>query len=135
MIGRSSIVWLALALVAGGVLFHTSYRVQSMSRDLRTVNRQIVEQREAIHVLRAEWAFLNEPSRLERLTQQHTDLKPMTPDQMNGTLDAIPARPLLVTPTEAPTTAPRPPTPARRGTTQQAQAAQQTPGDGARQAR
>lgn len=120
MIGRSSIVWLALALVAGGVLFHTAYRVQSLGRELRTVNRQIVEQREAIHVLKAEWAFLNEPSRLERLAQQHTGLKPMTPDQVGAALDAIPAKPAQAAPTD--TRPPAAPVAPRRPGTQQAQA-------------
>ena len=126
MIGRSTIVWLSLALVAGGVLFHTSYRVQSMDRELRAVNRQIVEQREAIHVLKAEWAFLNEPSRLERLTRLHTELKPMTPDQVGASLDAIPARPVPSAPADAPAIgkAPTPATPPqRRAGTQQAQIA------------
>jgi cell division protein FtsL len=124
MIGRSSVVWLSLALVAGGVLFHTSYRVQSMGRELRTVNRQIVEQREAIHVLKAEWAFLNEPSRIERLARQHTEMKPMTPDQVGSALDAIPAKPAQAAPAEGPTGVRTPTAPAapRRPTTQQAQA-------------
>jgi cell division protein FtsL len=124
MIGRSSVVWLSLALVAGGVLFHTSYRVQSMGRELRTVNRQIVEQREAIHVLKAEWAFLNEPSRIERLARQHTEMKPMTPDQVGSALDAIPAKPAQAAPSDGPTGVRTPTAPAnpRRPPTQQAPA-------------
>ncbi|HZH28111.1 MAG TPA: hypothetical protein VEY95_13105 [Azospirillaceae bacterium] len=91
MIGRTAIVWTGLAAIAGGVLFQTSYQVQSLNRELRAVNRQIVEERETIHILKAEWSYLNEPTRLERLAKQFTQLRPTGAEQMVG-LEAIPAK-------------------------------------------
>lgn len=82
MIGRGTLVWLCLAIVAGVGLFHVSYRVQSLEEELTQVNRQIVREREAIHVLRAEWSYLNEPTRLADLTRRHLTLVPLQATQM-----------------------------------------------------
>ncbi|HYC04268.1 MAG TPA: hypothetical protein VED40_13300 [Azospirillaceae bacterium] len=91
MIGKSTIVWVCLATVASGILYHTSYRVQEQAERLSSINRQIVAEQEAIQVLKAEWAYLNDPARLERLVAQHTALKPVQVAQM-VTLDAIPEK-------------------------------------------
>jgi hypothetical protein len=82
MIGRGTVVWLSLAIVAGVALFHVSYRVQSLEDELAQVNRDILRQQETIHVLRAEWSYLNEPSRLAELTRRHLTLAPLSADQM-----------------------------------------------------
>jgi hypothetical protein len=82
MIGRGTVVWLSLAIVAGVALFHVSYRVQSLEDELAQVNRDILHQQETIHVLRAEWSYLNEPSRLAELTRRHLTLAPLSADQM-----------------------------------------------------
>ena len=41
MIGRGTLLWLALAIVAGAGLFHVSYRVQSLEEELTRVNRDM----------------------------------------------------------------------------------------------
>ena len=82
MIGRGTVVWLSLAIAAGVGLFHVSYRVQSLEDELAHVNRDILRQQETIHVLRAEWSYLNEPSRLAELNRRHLTLKPLSADQM-----------------------------------------------------
>lgn len=82
MIGRGTLLWIALAVVAGVGLFHVSYRVQSLEEELTQVNRQILREREAIHVLRAEWSYLNEPTRLAELTRRHLTLVPLQATQM-----------------------------------------------------
>lgn len=82
MIGRGTLLWIALAVVAGVGLFHVSYRVQSLEEELTQVNRQILREREAIHVLRAEWSYLNEPTRLAELTRRHLTLAPLQATQM-----------------------------------------------------
>jgi hypothetical protein len=63
-------------------LFHVSYRVQSLEDELAQVNRDILRQQETIHVLRAEWSYLNEPSRLAELNRRHLTLAPLSADQM-----------------------------------------------------
>jgi hypothetical protein len=92
MTGRSALLWGASAALAAGVLYHTSQRVQTLDRELRTVERAIVAEREAIHVLRAEWAHLNDPTRLQRLAGAHSGLEPMAAAKI-GRLADVPERP------------------------------------------
>jgi hypothetical protein len=82
MIGRSTLLWLALAIVAGAGLFHVSYRVQSLEQELTQVNRDILSEQETIHLLHAEWSYLNEPTRLAELTRRHLALAPLAAGQM-----------------------------------------------------
>jgi hypothetical protein len=110
MIGKSTLVWLCLATVASGILYHTSYRVQEEQEHLSSLNRQILQERQSIQVLRAEWAYLNDPTRLERLTTEHSTLRPTKAAQMVA-LAAIPDKPeapAQVAPVPTPST----PTPA-----------------------
>lgn len=91
MIGKSILIWIALAGTASVVLYQTSYRVQEEAEELARLNRQIIAEQEAIQVLRAEWAFLNDPARLERLVAQHTVLSTTRVAQI-VTLDQIPEK-------------------------------------------
>jgi len=92
MIGRSALLWGAFAAMAAGVLYHTSQRVQTLDAELRAVERAIVAEREAIHVLRAEWAYLNDPLRLQPLAAAHAGLQPTTA-ALIGALADVPERP------------------------------------------
>jgi len=82
MIGRGTLLWLALAIVAGAGLFHVSYRVQSLEEELTQANRDILREQETIHLLHAEWSYLNEPTRLAELTRRHLALAPLASGQM-----------------------------------------------------
>jgi hypothetical protein len=82
MIGRGTLLWLALAIVAGAGLFHISYRVQSLEQELTQANRDILREQETIHLLGAEWSYLNEPTRLAELTRRHLTLVPLSAEQM-----------------------------------------------------
>lgn len=52
-------------------LFHIKHKVQSLKKDLLEVNREIMEDKEAIHVLEAEWTYLTRPDRIEKLAELH----------------------------------------------------------------
>lgn len=92
MIGKSTVAWIALASIASVILYQTSYEVQAQAERLTHLNRQIVAEQDAIQVLKAEWAYLNDPARLEKLVAQHLLLQPMQANQIVA-LDAIPAKP------------------------------------------
>ncbi|MBB6249844.1 cell division protein FtsL [Nitrospirillum iridis] len=127
MIGKSTLVWLCLATVASGILYHTSYRVQEEQEHLSSLNRQIQQERQSIQVLRAEWAYLNDPTRLERLATEHSTLRPTKAAQMVA-LAAIPDRPeapAQAVPTPAPST-PTPAAPASQPATKPAPAPEST---------
>ena len=90
MIRLATLLWIAIAGVMGYGLYQLKHEVMSLENELGRVNRQIVREQENIHVLRAEWAYTNQPQRLQALAQRHLDLVPMSPRQF-GRLDALPA--------------------------------------------
>lgn len=92
MIRRSTILTLLVAIGLGFGLFRLTYEVQTLEGELAHVNRAVAAEREAIHVLRAEWSYLNEPTRLEALTKKHLSLR-TTQDSRIRTVAEIPARP------------------------------------------
>src|SRR5262245_24837381 len=91
MIRISAIVWVVVLALLGIGLFQVKYNVQSKERDLREVRRQIEANYNAIHVLDAEWSYLNDPLRLADLTRRHTGLVPTTPGQI-GDFASLPLR-------------------------------------------
>jgi cell division protein FtsL len=107
MKGKSALFWLGLAGAAGAVLFQTSYEVQELEEQLAAVNRKIVAEQEAIQVLKAEWSYLNDPTRLETLARTHLALRPTDARQFIASLDVIPMRPAPAAPDAGP--APLPP--------------------------
>lgn len=70
MKGTIIIVWLALAGIAGFALFSISFKVQHLETELAKLNKKILEEQNAVHVLRAEWSYLNRPANIEALAHE-----------------------------------------------------------------
>ena len=98
MIRPTSLILMVLAAAAGGALFQVAFEVSELDDELARLNTDIRTDRDAIHVLRAEWSFLNQPERLEELARRHLDLLPVTGTQIAGT-GAIPVLPQEELPT------------------------------------
>lgn len=81
--------WLALVLLAGGTLMKISYQVDAKERELRKMNSQLAAHQDSIRVLRAEWAYLNQPQRLEKLSAKFLTLQPVQTAQLQGTLPGV----------------------------------------------
>src|SRR5881397_1399093 len=85
-------------LVIGVLVFAAAYvyriKMESTSRVERVLrlNAEIREQRDAIAVLRAEWARLDAPLRLQGLAERHLGLKQLSAMQYD-TLKNLPERP------------------------------------------
>ena len=111
MIRVSVLVWTIILAFLGVGLFQVKYNVQSKERELREVRRHIEANLPSIHVLEAEWSYLNDPLRLADLARRHTELLPTTPAQI-GDIASLPPRPVDA-PAEpaAPEGAPAEPTP------------------------
>jgi hypothetical protein len=92
MMRPSTVLWIALAGGVGVGVYQLKHRVAALEDDLFRLNRQIVQEQDAIHVLRAEWAYINQPQRLEALAQRHLSMQAMTPAQMGQVAD-LPRRP------------------------------------------
>lgn len=65
-----------IALSAFG-LFQIKYEVQQMKKDLTQTYHQLKVEKQALHILQAEWSHLNQPERLEYLA--NTYLKELRP--------------------------------------------------------
>lgn len=61
---------------------------------LAQMRGEIRRERDTIAGLRAEWARLTKPRRVEGLAQRHLSLKPIEPRQMSS-LDDLPAHPVI----------------------------------------
>ena len=85
-------------LVIGFLVFAAAYvyriKMESTVRTERVLrlHAEIREQRDAIASLRAEWAKLDAPMRLQGLAERHTALKPITAQQYDS-LKNLPDRP------------------------------------------
>ena len=90
-----------LGFLIGGVMaicvFVVKYEVQDLESEFARLNTSIADERQSIHVLLAEWSYLNEPARLRELARQHLNLGAVTARQMGG-LNAIPRRDVPVEP-------------------------------------
>jgi len=92
MMGRGTLFWIILAAVVGFGLFHVKYKVQTLEDDLKRLNAETTKEQEQLHVLRAEWSYLNQPSRLRELSTRYLPLAPLQADQV-GAISQIPFRP------------------------------------------
>lgn len=92
MIRQTTVLALLLAGGLSLVLFSVKYRVQDLEREFDGINRAIAADRQAIHVLEAEWSHLNNPGRLRSLASRYLGLGPIEPEQL-GTIDRLPMRP------------------------------------------
>jgi hypothetical protein len=85
-------------LVIGVLVFAAAYvyriKMESTERTERVLRlrAEIREERDAIAVLRAEWARLDSPIRLQGLTERHLALKPLNANQYDS-LKNLPDRP------------------------------------------
>lgn len=91
MIRGITILWSLLALTAGICLYLLKHQVQVLEDELAALNRQIRMDRQAMHVLDAEWTYLNDPSRLRDLAEKHLGLQPMGPQQV-ATMAGLPRK-------------------------------------------
>lgn len=97
---RSTLLWLTLAAFSGTALFHTSQAVHDGREKLAKLNAAIVKEEDSLRVLTAEWSYLNQPTRLEKLAKAHLKLAPLKGHQFVKA-DDIPLRSAAVVKAEA----------------------------------
>lgn len=85
-------------VVIGALIFAAAYvyriKMESTARTERVLrlHAEIRQQRDAIAVLRAQWARLDAPRRLQGLVERHLPLKPINANQYDS-LKNLPERP------------------------------------------
>ncbi len=88
MMRRTTVLFIFLAAALSLALFSLKYQVQDLEDEFVVLNRSIMAERRAIHVLEAEWSYLNDPERLGALAARHLGLRPVEPEQLS-TLAAL----------------------------------------------
>ncbi|MEJ1161554.1 cell division protein FtsL [Prosthecomicrobium sp. N25] len=81
-------------LAGAGYVYYLKYDAERATTHLAQLNRKIQQERETIATLKAEWSLLNQPRRLQEMTERyHTylELEPLDPNQV-ATIDEIPFR-------------------------------------------
>lgn len=84
------------AIITGTMLFHVSERVQSAEQNLARIEAAAAKEAENIRVLRAEWAYLNRPDRLEALAQKHLKMERPAIQQIMVDSGELPPQPVPV---------------------------------------
>jgi hypothetical protein len=74
--------WVILPIIAGAGLYFLKMRVESQEQRLVALQKEIVDTRASIHVLKAEWSYLNDPIRLREQAERLLSMKPVTPRQI-----------------------------------------------------
>ena len=81
---RAATVVIGLLLAAASLgLYQTKYRIESLKHDLASIRNAMCMEQDSIHVLQAEWAYLNRPQRLAELSDKIlSSLGPVLPSQI-----------------------------------------------------
>ncbi len=88
MMRRTTVLFVFLAAALSLALFSLKYQVQDLEDEFVGLNRSILAERRAMHVLEAEWSYLNDPARLGALAARHLGLRPLESEQL-GTLATL----------------------------------------------
>ncbi|MFZ4541044.1 MAG: cell division protein FtsL [Rickettsiales bacterium] len=79
---RILINMVCFVVLAIGV-YLVKYSVQGVQRDVTVLKADLAREKESLHLLNAEWAYLNRPDRLRRLADRHLDLVPLDSRQID----------------------------------------------------
>ncbi len=103
---KTAMLWLVLAVICGGMLFQTSQRVTDGRAQLAGIDAAARKEDEHLRVLQAEWSYLNQPDRLEKLSKQYLHLAPLKGKQFTKVveLEERSAAPVAEAPAVAPET-------------------------------
>ena len=113
MISAPAIAALALTVAVSYGLYEVKYEVQRLEREYAGLSRELLQEQDAVHVLKAEWSYLSRPERVHDLARRFLNVQPVTsrqivhlgdlPIRRQEKLDAVGAGgPALATPLDRP---------------------------------
>ncbi|MES2608480.1 MAG: hypothetical protein V4544_07125 [Pseudomonadota bacterium] len=83
MLRRPTFWFVTLAICVGMVLFRIKYEVIALEQHNTRLKKEIHENKDAIHHLKAEWTYLNDPKRLQASSKNHlNELNPVKSGQL-----------------------------------------------------
>jgi len=86
---RTALLWMFMLVFGAFGVYMVKYKVQAIKKEVAQTEKQLFEERSDIHVLNAEWTYLNRPERLKALSAKYLDVKP-TRGQQISELSSIP---------------------------------------------
>jgi cell division protein FtsL len=84
-----------LLVLATAYVYEIKFDATLRATRVAEMRSEVRREREAIATLRAEWARLENPARLEALARRHLGLRPAEISQFDS-LDALPGRPVEI---------------------------------------
>lgn len=93
--GRMTTLFIMVAAAMGVITFSAKQKVMVLEEHLAQMNQKILTLKESRHILMAEWSYLNEPSRLQRLVEKHLSINAGRGSTQLVSLDSLigPAQP------------------------------------------
>ena len=79
---RPTLLFVFITTGVGLGLFQLKYQVMNLEEHHHRVRKTIRETDECLHVLRAEWAHLNDPKRLQNLCERYLAVAPIRGSQL-----------------------------------------------------
>lgn len=80
----------AMVFASGSAVMTVSHRVHLEEREIAKIKKEILKAKESIRVLEAEWAYLNNPERLEYIATQYLSLTPPVNEQLASSFLILP---------------------------------------------
>ena len=85
----STLVWILVTVIAAFMLYQVKYEVQSLKSQVADTAHRLEAEKQALHVVAAEWAYLNRPERLQQLADKYLASSDVTVDKI-ADMRAIP---------------------------------------------
>lgn len=95
---RSTLFCFVFIFIVGAVTFYVKQQVLQLEGHITASKKEITQYDEALHILSAEWAYLNNPDRLQDLVDRNLELIPGDHFQFVA-LDSIGIEPEVAVPT------------------------------------
>ena len=81
------------SILTASALFGLKRNVEILANDLTYLHKKIDEQREIIHILETEYAYLTSPERISYLAENYLNLQKISTHQIAGDPLRAPAKP------------------------------------------
>lgn len=97
MLRTFDIIMIAAMLVAATVTYTIKYDAEKQIAVIAKLKRQIDSEKDTITLLRADWALMNQPGRLQSLVgvyEKELNLQPIEAEQLVLSVNEIPERPV-----------------------------------------
>ncbi len=95
MLRPLTLAWMGVVIILAVAVFQVEFRVEGLRAEYTEINRQLEEDQQAIHILRAEWAFLTYPDRIRNVAAKHLKTESAAVGQI-ARIEDIPFRPVIV---------------------------------------